>query len=395
MAQRKLEDPNVEGFKIVSNIVKHFWNRNKCAFVNSTGGTGDFEGGYVVWPASIAVQAVIDAARINKNYTQMLHETMAALDKYFDPKTKGFSPTSMGGEFYSDDSAQAVICYITAYEVTHDKKFLDRAVEGTKFLMGMADQDQGGVRWKMGQAGVNAVSTAECGMAAAMLAKYVQPNNSYIEFGDYCYQFIFNKMLNNGLIADGLEGDEGKFNPMKWTYNQGTPLTLCAHMFTLTKDEKYFNAAHDLARSATDTNTEIFDRETGDHNVRFYRDSLKFYQLLAAGFADYLMVFGDRDEQLSQKILNTVNRHLYLIFNFMVLPNQEAMYHGNLKIYDIDEARAEIFNKMTGENKVCSFDREERKGGKEKGDFATNLMNMGSAARVFFQSARIIPQTSF
>lgn len=396
MGERKLEDPNVEGFHVVSNIAKLFWNSSKHEFVNGTNGTDSFQGGFMVWPVAVAVQSVVDAARINKNYVGLLEEVMTTLDKYYNNNTKGFSPTQGGDEFYADDSAQVVLCYITAYEVTQDKKYLDRAVDATKFLMGMADKKVGGVKWKTGNNGPNTVSTAECGMAAALLAKYVEPNDLYIQFGDYCFNFLFNKMLDkNGLMADGLEGEEAKLNPMKWTYNQGTPLTLCAHMFELTKDEKYFKAAHGLASAVTNTNQEIFDRDTNNHDVRFYRDSLKFYQLLVAGFADYLLVFGDRDHELSQKIVEIVNRHLYLVYTLMVFPSGNAEYHGTLSVFNIDKARNEAFNKMTGENKKCEGCSDEHENGDKKKKFAPSLMSMGAAARVFFQSARITPQVNF
>lgn len=390
---RTLNDPNVEGFKIVSNIGQLFWNSSKKEYVNGTGGTGDFQGGFMVWPAAVATQAVVDAARVNKNYEGMVRDTLQAMDKYFNDQTCGFSPTFGGGEFYSDDSAQAVLCYITGYEVTQDKQYLDRAVAGMRFLMGMADRQQGGVLWKMGNPGCNTVSTAECGMAAAMLALHVKNNEEYIKFGYYCFKFLFNTMLDGGLMADGIEGDG--LNHTKWTYNQGTPLTLCAHMYTLTKDEQFYKAAHDLAKAACDTNNEMFDRDTGDHNVRYYRDSLKFYQLLVAGYADYLMVFGDRDSDLSQAIVNVVNRHLFYVFKFMAFPGQEGLYSGNLKIYDIDNQRRDVFNAMTGESQGGNIDNEEYKGGNPKNGLAPNLMNMGAAARVFFQSARIVPHVNF
>lgn len=397
MNERQLGDPNIEGFKIVTSISQIFWDSRNREYRNGSGGADSFEGGFMVWPAAVATQAVVDAARINGNYVGMMRETLECMDRYFSNSTKGFSPTFGGDEFYCDDSAQAVICYIDAYEVTQDKRYLDRAVDGLRFLMGNTDKHQGGVLWKMNNPGCNTVSTAECGMAAAKAAKFISNNDQYIKFGYYCFDFLFNTMLDDGLMADGLEGDDGKMNHTKWTYNQGTPLTLCAHMYDLTKDDRFYKAAHDLAKKATDTNCELFDRDTGDHKVRYYRDGLKFYQLLVAGLADYLQYFGGRDQDLDNQIVDVVNRHLFYVFKFMALPQSEGLYHGNLLIYSIDEPRREIFNKMTGEHKGEGegFDGSEYRDGNTNNGLAPNLMNLGSAARVFFQSARVVPHVNF
>lgn len=387
-----LGDPNVEGFKIVSSLAETFWNKNEHKFVNSNNCAGSINGTFCVWPVAVVVQGIVDAARINKNYIPLMYDALQSFNRYYSSSNHAYTATEYfdgNDDIYYDDNAQVASCFLTAYEVTQDKSILDRGTELVNFLM-TGKSNEGGVSWHVSKRGPNACTTAEVGVACARLARFVQNKEPYIEFAQFCHSYIFSELIDgSGLVNDS--SHEGT----KWTYNQGTPLTLSALLYGHTHNETYFKTAQALVNAVTDTNTEIFDRDTGDHNKRFYRDSLKFYQLLCEGFADFILFFGAMDREASQKIVDIVNRQLFVIYNYMRYPGEKSFYCGELSLFKIDDARREIFNELTGENKGFECESSERESENNSGKLVPNFMNAGAAARVFFQSARICPQVNF
>lgn len=345
----------------------------------------------MLWSLAIAIQALIDAARISKQYIGLISQAMNSFQQYYNPERRAYtaSPYFPGNnDMYYDDNAQVCKCFITAYEVTQNRQYLDRAVQLMDFLFTGKYNEFGGVRWHVEKAGSNTCSTAEVGLVSAYIARYIQPNQAYIDYAAYCYDWIFNRMQDsNKLISDGLEPymNSYKRNDMKWTYNQGTPLTLCAYLYALTGDERYYHSAHDLAVAVTDTNNEIFDRDPPNPAHRFYRDSLKFYQLLCAGFSDYLLFFVNRDKGVDASIVNSLGRHLSYIHHNLRYPGQKPMYAGCLEMFRIDEAHAQRYRQVAGVNRAYEYDSEAK----------PSIMTMASAARVYLQTARVIRTMSY
>lgn len=387
-----LNDPNVEGFQIVSSLVQTFWNKKDHKFVNGNNCSDSINGTFCVWPVAVVVQGIVDAARINKNYVPLMYDVLQSFNHYYDPNNHAYTATEYfdgNDDIYYDDNAQVASCFLTAYEITQDKAILDRGLELVNFLM-TGRTEEGAVSWHVSKRGPNACTTAEVGIACARLARFVENSEPYIKFAQDCHYYIFSKLID----GDGLVRDSDH-EAMKWTYNQGTPLTLSALLYNHTKNEAYFKNAQALVNAVTDTNQEIFDRDTGDHSKRFYRDSLKFYQLLCEGFADFTLFFGEKDQEATQKIADIANRHLFLIFTYMRFPGEASLYSGELSINKIDETRCDIFNKLTGENKGFECEGSEREGGDGSKNLVPNFMNAGAASRVFFQTARILPHVNF
>lgn len=385
-----------------------YFHPHRQEFINSgkAGGAYDDAGHFTVWPVAVYVQAVVDAARIFPEMKDVVVPACRAFYPYYSPKFRMYcaSYNFDGNEdIYYDDNAQVASAFLTGYEVTGQRELLDRGAELVNSLMGGADKGRyGGVKWHIGREGSNTCTTAEVGIACARLARLIQNKGPYIQFAQMCHKWLFERVQDKGdhLMADGLEpdGDHFKLNDAKWTYNQGTPLTLSALLYNLTGDKHYYDTAKELVLAVTDHNTAIFDRDTPRMETRQYRDSTAFYSLLAEGFADYLLFFGSIEEKdVAERIIKQVHDTLHYVWKYMRDP-QDGLYFGTFSIWKIDRKRRDAFQDLTGEDKKFEVDEGEREqggGDPEKRPFAKPLMNCGAGARVFFQSARLVPKPGF
>lgn len=402
---------NKEGYDILRATWKLFWNHDANNFLNKNKSEGSYDesGKYTVWPLSVACQAIVDAARIYpEEIKPMLGPAFSVLDKYYSAKHQAYCASEFfdGNEdIYYDDNAQVASALITAYEVTGDSQYLEKGTKNVEFLMTGYDASgkPGGVRWHYGKKGSNACTTAECALAALRLAKHVKKDTKpYIEFAANCCHWLFDKLQDpeDKLICDGLEPcddeqTEYKRNGTKWTYNQGTPMSLCCMLYSFTKDEVYKGKAEELAAAVTNRETAIFDRDTQNMEARHYRDSVYFYQLLAEGFADFMLYLGDKSPQdLVEKVKTETHHTLEYVYKYLRDP-KDGLYFSTFELYKINEHTYEAFKHLTGENKEyqpTGGEREQRDDiPVEKRPHTKSLISCAAAARIFFQSARLFP----
>lgn len=404
-------DCNAEGYRLVRASWQRFWDGKATSYKihDKSGGAYDGDGHITVWPIAVNVQALIDAYRIfPKEVEPMMNMGLDSFHHYYNPQYKAYSASfSFPGnkDLYYDDNAQVASCFLSAYEVTQNRKWLDKAVEVVEFLMtglySPSSKYGGGVRWHVSKEGANSISTSESGLAAMRLARFVQNNERYIEFGKKCAQFIFTKVrCNDKLIGDGLEDDPNgglKPNESKWTYNQGVPISLCCALYLATRDEQYYNWAAELAHVVTDHNTAIFDRDTRNMDARYYRDQTCFYQLLAEGLADFMLHFGAKaPESLKRQIIHEMGRTGQYVATYLRNP-ADGLYFQTFELFRLDREHYEQFKQLTGENKDYQPSGSERESAKDKvpiedRKMITSFMGCGAAARIFFQTARVVPQ---
>lgn len=406
---KELKNPNFEGYNILKRSWQLFWDDKQNRFVNKNNSSGTYAGKdiYTVWPVAVMVQSVIDAARIYpKEVIPLMERALKSFDAYYSPQHHAYCAShnfNGNSDIYYDDNAQVASCFLTAYEVTQKREYLDKAVDNVNFLLtGMPHGKYGGVRWHMEKEGSNACTTAEVGVAAMRLARFVTPNDKYIDAAKYCCDWIYSTLQDPGdkLICDGMQPDGHggvKQNKTKWTYNQGTTLTLSCMLWHATGDDKYKQKAEELAFQVTDHNTAIFDRDTSRMEARYYRDHTYFYHLLAEGLADFMLYFGGKSPT---KVTDQVKYELYhmleYVYKYLRDPN-DGLYWQSLELFRINKSTYEEFKKLTGENKKYeprNDEREHTDAPIEDRKMVKNLIACGGAARIFFQSARVHPEVS-
>lgn len=341
----------------------------------------------------------------------MLKPAFNVFDKYYSPKFKAYcaSENFDGNEdVYYDDNAQIASALITAYEATGDRSYLDKGEVNVKFLLTGFDQsgNPGGVRWHVGKKGSNACTTAECGLAALRLARNLKGDvRVYTEFAEKCCRWIFDRLQDpdDFLICDGLEPvneekNEYNRNSAKWTYNQGTPISLCCMLYYVTRNDWYKQRAQELVSAVTNRNTVMFDRSTPRMESRYYHDSVYFYQLLAEGLADFVLYFGDKSPRdLVDRARDESLHMMSYVFRYLRDPN-DMLYFQTLELFKINEHTYEQYKKITGSTRAFEPGQGERESCNdvpiEKRAMTKSLIGCAGAARIFFQSGRLFPHFS-
>lgn len=397
-----LSNPNLEGYEITRNFWNFYYNASKKTFVAPKKCSGCYNNDrFVVWAVSVAAQAVVDGARIYKELLPLVDPAISIFQKYKNNHIKGYSAAENNGsdkDIYYDDDAQVASAIITAYEVTGDKKYLDQGRELVRFLMsGWNDnpnaKTKGGVKWHINNAYLNACTTAEVAKACLQISKFIpEESKYYIDFAAKCIDWQINVLQDKGdkLIMDGIQDTADHPNNTKWTYNLGTTLSASSHLYHVTKNEKWLKISIDLAKAGINHNAFFYDRDYG-MDKRYWRDPSYFVQLIIEGLADFLLYVGSEvPSDLKSEVENEVRRHLIIFYEYMKDP-QDGMYiqsfEPHLTYRSIYDSK---YKQEFGGKKGWSLKKDD-KGGKSD-EPQKCLMGGASAARVFFQGARVVPK---
>jgi hypothetical protein len=106
-----------------------------------------------MWGNGVMFSALVGAARHDpQTYKPILSKFFDAMDAYWDAKAKipGYEPwptRGNGNDKYYDDNEWMVITFLEAYDLTKDKKYLNRADETLKFALSGWDEQMGGGIW--------------------------------------------------------------------------------------------------------------------------------------------------------------------------------------------------------------------------------------------------------
>ncbi|KAG2735260.1 hypothetical protein G9P44_001474 [Scheffersomyces stipitis] len=398
-----LSNPNLEGYNVVRNFWLLYYNRNKGTFVAPKKCSGCYnEDRFVVWAVAVAVQAVVDGARIYPELRPLIAPGIDIFKKYKNPHLRGYSAAENGGndkDIYYDDDAQVASAMLTAYEVTGEKRYLDLGRELVRFLMGGWNTNpnaktKGGMCWHITNHYLNACTTAETAKACLQISRFI-PNEAkiYIDFAAKCIDWQIRVLQDpsDKLIKDGVQDTSTDFNDTKWTYNVGTTLSAAAHLYHITKDPKWKQIADDLAAAGINRGVFFYDRDYDDAH-RYWRDASYFVQLLIEGLADYLLYVGNEaPEGLPGKIQEEVRRHLVMFYEYMRDP-RDGLY---IQSFEPHRTYKEVYDskyvKEFGGHKGWGLKDEDKSGDEPM----KCLMGGGAAARVFFQGARVVPEVKY
>lgn len=396
-----LTNPNLEGYSVTRNMWMKYYNASQGTFIAPKKCTGCYnDDKFVIWAVSVAAQAIVDGARIYKEFVPLVDPAISIFVKYQNKHLRGYSAAENDGndkDIYYDDDAQVASAMITAYEVTGNKKYLDQGRELVRFLMGGWNNNpnaktKGGMKWHLTNAYLNACTTAETAKACLQISKFI-PNeaNIYIDFAAKCidWQIQVLRSSDDGLIMDGVQDTAFEPNNTKWTYNAGTTLSAASHLYHITKDHKWKDIADDLAKASINRNVFFYDRDYSN-DKRYWRDPSYFVQLLIEGLADYLLfIANDAPEGLPQKIEEEIRRHLIMFYEYMKDPNDGSYIQSFEPHLTYREVYDSKYKAEFGDRKGWSLKRDD----KGDGDVPQKcLMGYGSAARVFFQGARVVPK---
>jgi hypothetical protein len=395
-----LTNPNLEGYNIVRAMWLKYYNPQKGNFIAPKKCNGCYDDEkFVIWAVAVAAQAVVDGARIYKELDPLVNDAINIFQKYKNNHLKGYSAAENSGndkDIYYDDDAQVASAMITAYEATGRKIFLDQGRELVRFLMGGWNdmpnaKTKGGMKWHISKPYLNSCTTGEVAKACLQISKFIPSEAKYyVDFAAKCIDWQIEVLQDpsDKLIKDGVGYDSTSIDDTKWSYNTGTTLSAAAHLYFITKDQKWKKIADDLAAAGINRGVFFYDRDYPDE-LRYWRDPSYFVQLLIEGLADYLLYVGhDAPEGLPEKIEEEVRRHLIMFYEYMRDPH-DGLY---LQSFEPHNTYKEVYEKkykdQFGGKKGWGIKGED----KQDEEIMKCLMGCGAAARIFFQGARVVPQ---
>jgi hypothetical protein len=236
-----------------------------------------------MWGNGVMFSALLGAARHDpKTYSPLVGSFFKSMDRYWDTEAKiaGYEPAPTrggGNDKYYDDNAWMVLSFLEAYEMTQDRRYLQRAEQTLSFVLsGWDEQAGGGIWWHEGHKGEskNTCSNAPSAVACLRLAKHQSPDKAKTlvakaqKIVDWTVKTFESE---DGLYADGMNLKTGKVNRDQLTYNTALMIRAFLGLYRATGDETFLHRANRAAR-ASDW---FLDKKT-----RAYRDSVKWSHLL-------------------------------------------------------------------------------------------------------------------
>ena len=196
------------------------------------------------WNAANALHAIIDYASLTKT------------DRFNGVISNTFHKHKKGKFFnhYYDDEGWWALTWIRAFELTHNRRYLDMAETiFNDMCTGWDDVCGGGLWWNKDRKYKNAITNELFFSVAARLYKRTG-KETYLNYTEDEWQWFQNSGLINEqhLINDGLKDCHNNGQPT-WTYNQGVILGALSEMFGIDPDIRFLIEATHIADAAITT----------------------------------------------------------------------------------------------------------------------------------------------
>ncbi|MCH7409087.1 glycoside hydrolase family 76 protein [Belliella sp. DSM 111904] len=234
------------------------------------------------------------------------------LERYYDdrdllPTYQAYPRSEQSTDHYYDDSAIVAMELITAYRLTGNPFYLERAKLITDFIMSGEDDRMGGGLYWFERVSTNCMTDPNCIKAAntTAYAAYVTSElflitneNLYNEFAKRTYQWNYDNLRDpaDNVYWNDIHIGTGNINTRKWTYNAAMMIMSGINLYEISGDEKYIDQAKATAAGAFSRFTSVVNDQLfyPDHDSWFNVELMSSYIELAAydpKARDYIQVF--------------------------------------------------------------------------------------------------------
>ncbi|MHA4896500.1 glycoside hydrolase family 76 protein [Pedobacter sp. PWIIR3] len=218
------------------------------------------ETGRGFWDKAEMMEIVLDAYEVTKDKKY--------LDKFNSMYTNFITRNKEDWMYnnFNDDIAWAVLFSVRGYLFTGNKAYLDKGKDqfDKMYARALTDKYDGGLNWFETKTSKNACIQGPAMVAACYLAQATGDRNYYdkaIGLYKWSKTYLFNPAT--GKVNDNIDLDKqtGEVKTGTWssTYNQGTYLGAAVMLYKYTKDEQYLADAKKIALYARD---EMFNGKT-------------------------------------------------------------------------------------------------------------------------------------
>ncbi len=266
--------------EVTSYFQRTFWDDTHAWYVKSatTNRSPDY-----VWRQAAAFSVLVAAARHDPaTYRPLLGRFFRSLDQYWDTNTPilAYEPAPTRGnghDKYYDDNAWLVITFLEAYQLTHERAYLERARKTAAFLISGWDDKLGGGIWWHQEHKDDSKNTCANGPAAVGFLRLAElgPKKDaqyWLEAARKTVEWTQQKLqAPDGLYDDRIIVSTGEVKRGKLTYNSALMLRAELCLYRLSNKPEYLAEARRIGAAAN-----WFARNGNG----VYRDPMRFSQFM-------------------------------------------------------------------------------------------------------------------
>jgi len=246
-----------------------------------------------MWGNGVLFSSLVAAARHDPEaYRPVMNRFFAALDRHWDDEAPipGYEPSPTDGngrDKYYDDNQWMVITFAEAYDLTAERRYLERAKATLRFsLSGWDDALGGGIWWheEHKDGGKNTCSNAPAAVACLRIARWSERDEN-IAWAERIVAWTTEQLQDDdGLFFDQRRVADGRLDRRKFTYNTALMIRANLGLYRATDDEAHLEAAVRMGEACD----AFLREETGA-----YRDSPRFTHLLVEADLELFRATGE------------------------------------------------------------------------------------------------------
>lgn len=234
-----------------------------------------------MWGVGIQLTALAAAAAVDpEKYFAPTRDYADAIQVYWKKHDaqEGFdaSPSPDDLDRYYDDNAWLVLALAEVFEVTHDRKYLERAAATFRFVTSCEDDKLGGgLYWRENHLESKHTCTNGPAIVGALRLHQLTGDAKYRETAERLYAWVNSRLQDaDGLYWDNIRLD-GNVSRRKYSYNTALMIRANASFHRITGEARYLDEARRVAQAA---------EERWVHEDGSISDSGKFAHLLLEAF---------------------------------------------------------------------------------------------------------------
>lgn len=249
-----------------------------------------------LWPYSgtfSAVNALFETTQ-DKKYHQLLDErVLPGLNEYFDTARtpnaySSYVKSAPASDRFYDDNVWLGIDFTDTYQLTKDKKYLDKAAMIWNFIeSGTDDLLGGGIYWcEQKKESKNTCSNAPGSVFALKLFKATN-DSTYFKKGKALYDWTKKHLQDSTdyLYFDNVRLD-GKIGKAKFAYNSGQMMQSAALLYQLTDNPVYLEEAQNIAKECYNYFFTDFNTNSGESFKMIKKGDVWFTAVMLRGFIE-------------------------------------------------------------------------------------------------------------
>lgn len=265
-----------------------------------------------MWGVGVQLTAMAAASAVEPD--KYLLETKAYADaiqvywlKHNGIEGYDVQPGPKESDRYYDDNAWLVLAMAEVFEVSQEKKYLDKAVATFQFVMtGEDDKLGGGLYWRENVLRSKNTCTNGPAIVSALRLYQLTKDEKYLEIAKRVYTWTNSHLQDtDGLYFDSINL-EGRIGRRKFTYNTALMIRANCLFHKITGEARYLEEAERVARAAE----KFWVRDDGA-----VADSGRFAHMLMESYLELYKQSGDKHWA------ETVERTLTYVHDHLLEPN--------------------------------------------------------------------------